>query len=295
MTTLSMADQVKLKLPNVTLVMVETRCHELARLAIEDSIKNLEFGEILVCSDVEIKTSKPSRWVKVPDFDSYDEYGLYSVVVLPKLINTEFALFIQFDSWVLDVEMWTDEYLRYDYIGPPWWYADNENVGCGGFALATTKFLNFIADNMDKYPLKQPFDDVICRKNRPVYESNGFKFAPSNLAINFGFERTGYKGQHFGFHGMFNWTFVLTWSQLVERVKNCFPYHYNKKDALPEIFARLGPKLTERLMQEIKVQEGQTPIQTKYGALYYETPYRGESTCLICDGSCGYIHGTKHE
>jgi len=45
----------------------------------------------------------------------------------------------------------------------------------------------------------------------------------------------------------------------------------------------------------IKAQVGQNPIQTRYGALYYETPYHGESTCLICDGSCGYIHGTKHE
>jgi len=45
----------------------------------------------------------------------------------------------------------------------------------------------------------------------------------------------------------------------------------------------------------IKALEGQTPIQTRYGALYYETPYRGESTSSICDGSWGYIHGTKHE
>ena len=44
-----------------------------------------------------------------------------------------------------------------------------------------------------------------------------------------------------------------------------------------------------------KAQEHQSPIQTKYGALYYETPYRGESTCESCDGSCGYIRGTKHE
>ena len=44
-----------------------------------------------------------------------------------------------------------------------------------------------------------------------------------------------------------------------------------------------------------KAQEGQNPIQTRYGALYYETPYRGESTCSSCDGSCGYIRGIKHE
>jgi hypothetical protein len=47
--------------------------------------------------------------------------------------------------------------------------------------------------------------------------------------------------------------------------------------------------------KEIKAQEHQSPIQTRFGALYYETPYRGESTCSFCDGSCGYIRGTKHE
>jgi hypothetical protein len=238
-----------LKLPNVTLVMVETRCHELARLAIEDSIKEIDFGEILICSDIEINVSKANRWVKVPDFDSYDGYGLYSINEMPKLIQTEYALLIQFDSWVLDVEMWTDEYLKYDYIGPPWWHKDGKNVGCGGFALASTKFLNFITDNVEKYPLKQPFDNAICRHNRLAYEAEGFTFAPENLAINFGFERAGYKGQHFGFHGMFNWPLVLTWGQLVERVKNCFPYHYNKKDALPEIFNNIGSELTQRLLQ----------------------------------------------
>jgi hypothetical protein len=105
---------------------------------------------------------------------------------------------------------------------------------------------------MDKYPLKQPFDDVICRKNRPAYEAEGFTFAPENLANNFAFERVGYKGQHFGFHGMFNWPFVLNWGQLVKRVKNCSPYHYNKKDALPEIFNTIGKELTQRLLQKIK-------------------------------------------
>ena len=45
----------------------------------------------------------------------------------------------------------------------------------------------------------------------------------------------------------------------------------------------------------VTTPKGQTPIQTRYGALYYETPYHGESTCLICGVTYGYIHGTKHE
>ena len=50
----------------------------------------------------------------------------------------------------------------------------------------------------------------------------------------------------------------------------------------------------DRLEAEAIALRDQIPIQTKYGALYYETPYRGESTCSSCDGSCGYIRGIKH-
>ena len=49
------------------------------------------------------------------------------------------------------------------------------------------------------------------------------------------------------------------------------------------------------IIDKTTIQEGQNPTQTRYGRLYYETPYRGASTCLFCDGSCGYIRGIKHE
>jgi len=62
-----------------------------------------------------------------------------------------------------------------------------------------------------------------------------------------------------------------------------------KKGVLNAIFKDVYEKHTSTILK------GQTPIQTRYGALYYETPYRDESICLICDGSCGYIRGTKHE
>ena len=51
----------------------------------------------------------------------------------------------------------------------------------------------------------------------------------------------------------------------------------------------------DRLAVEATIREHQNPIQTKYGALYYETPYRGESTCEFCDGSCGCTHGKELE
>ena len=44
-----------------------------------------------------------------------------------------------------------------------------------------------------------------------------------------------------------------------------------------------------------KAQEHQTPIQTKYGALYYETPYHGVSISMSCAYSCGCTHGKELE
>ena len=44
-----------------------------------------------------------------------------------------------------------------------------------------------------------------------------------------------------------------------------------------------------------KVLKGQNPIQTRYGALYYETPYHGVSISKSCAYSCGCTHGKELE
>ena len=44
-----------------------------------------------------------------------------------------------------------------------------------------------------------------------------------------------------------------------------------------------------------KAQEGQNPIQTKFGALYYETPCHGESIYLCDDGSYVLLHDKELE
>ena len=44
-----------------------------------------------------------------------------------------------------------------------------------------------------------------------------------------------------------------------------------------------------------KAQEHQIQVQTKYGALYYETPYHGVSISKSCAYSCGCTHGKELE
>ena len=45
----------------------------------------------------------------------------------------------------------------------------------------------------------------------------------------------------------------------------------------------------------ITTRGGRSPIQTRFGALYYETPCRGESIYLSDDGSYVSLHGKALE
>lgn len=62
-----------------------------------------------------------------------------------------------------------------------------------------------------------------------------------------------------------------------------------KEGVLNAIFKDVYEKHTATILK------GQTPIQTRYGALYYETPYHGVSISKSCAYSCGYTHGKEPE
>ncbi|KAK43147.1 glycosyl transferase [Caballeronia jiangsuensis] len=50
---------------------------------------------------------------------SYHEYSWFIMFALWKLIDTEFALIVQEDGWILDIRNWSDDFLNYDYLGAP--------------------------------------------------------------------------------------------------------------------------------------------------------------------------------
>ncbi|MCG7404449.1 MULTISPECIES: DUF5672 family protein [Caballeronia] len=50
---------------------------------------------------------------------NYHEYSWFVMFALWKLIDTDFALVLQDDGWVLDGNNWRDEFFDYDYIGAP--------------------------------------------------------------------------------------------------------------------------------------------------------------------------------
>jgi hypothetical protein len=50
---------------------------------------------------------------------NYQDYSWFMLFALGRLIETDFALIVQGDGWVLGAENWSDNFLDYDYVGAP--------------------------------------------------------------------------------------------------------------------------------------------------------------------------------
>lgn len=213
----------KLRLPTVTLALAETLSHDLARLAVLDCLGHADFGDVVIYSDDFNKLSIPgARNIKVDNWPSKQACQEFVYGGLSQEIRTPHVLFIEWDSGIIDPEMWKSEFLEYDYIGSPWGYKNEHNVGNGGFSLRSKALLNYLDGHKHKVPINSPFaDDLVCRKYRDVLELEGFCWASEPLAHDFAFERCrpSPKSRHFGFHGMFNWPIVFPPDELKMRME----------------------------------------------------------------------------
>lgn len=249
----------KLKLPDVTLVCVETREHELANMAVQDCMRVAEFGDVLILTDDPEKFLDPIgakiRFHKVPDWPDKVGWSRAWWFDVPPLLRTRQTLNIQWDSWIWNTDMWRDEFLQYDYIGAPWWY-DDRNVGNGGFSLVSTALKKYVAKNRDKYPCDTSVDDdLLCRKYRYSLEQKGFRWAPQEVAYDFSYEGCGPQGhpntappkRHFGFHAMFNWPRVLTQTRLMERLNAAKDSQYIRGSYMLHAFTELNPQVIRDL------------------------------------------------
>jgi hypothetical protein len=197
----------KLQLPQVTLLGID--CVDSARLiqVAEICTRDIEFGAVKLLTDRLVKNRDA---VKIPNIPNLRAYSHFVVKKLHDYVDTDYVLLFQHDGFILNAKAWKDEFLKYDYIGAPWWYADGLNVGNGGFSLRSKKLLSLV--QKDKRIVQHhPEDHHICRTYRPYLEAHGMRFAPETLATQFSIE--GKSREHdsaasntwhgqFGFHGL---------------------------------------------------------------------------------------------
>lgn len=137
---------------------------------------------------------------------SIDAYSNFIVKDLHQYITAEYCLIFQHDGFIIHPNAWSNEFLRYDYIGavfPKAGWSQVNRVGNGGFSLRSKKFMEYCSTlhysdlvNEDKFLCVDHYEDIT---------SQGFKFAPPSLAAHFSIEEeTEYNYNNtssFGFHG----------------------------------------------------------------------------------------------
>lgn len=190
---------------DITVVALEFQWYDLTRYAIERSLDNINPKEVLIISDKEILPG--ARHIHHDPVNGYREYNELMIKGVAEHITTEHALFVQFDGIANDRNQWTDDFLKYDYIGAPWpWEAEGRNIGNGGFSLRSRRMLDAVANDpkiilSDSDPAE---DNAICKTHRKYLEDTyNIKFAPTDVAKQFSYE-LGVHQPSFGFHGLWN-------------------------------------------------------------------------------------------
>lgn len=246
---------------------------EYAVYAIEESMRQLPGSKgLLISTKRPDNLSNNIQWRYIESFGYY-EYSIFMMFCLHTFIDTEFALVVQDDGWVLNGENWKDIWRYYDYVGSPCHAAIKgdeialkyEWVGKdgylmlqnGGFSLRSKRFMETpsthgIPFRDMKHPMLKNEDIQLNFILRNAMERTGIVYAPTEAALSFGVEFIGPK-----VHDNLDLNTVLGHHSQIRRLRGYKKIQYQcTKDQIKDIFGEEKViSLLESLGYEISYKE----------------------------------------
>lgn len=192
----------RLQLQNVTLAaMTSVKVRETVK-ALEYSMGDIDFGEVvLVTHRKPLFLPKGITYKKIDRLKNIDAFNYNMIYKIHEYIETDFMLLVHYDGFVVNPHMWRDEFLDYDYIGSPFplpkddfSYRDNQGNICrvgNSVSIRSKRLLEFPDRAAIPFEADHGFfneDGFICCKNRHLFEAEGMKYAPIEVAKYFGHE-----------------------------------------------------------------------------------------------------------
>ena len=159
----------KLQLPNVTLAAMDSVRVRASVKALEYSMKDIDFGEVLIITHRKpLFLPKGIQYRHIDKLKNIDAFNYNMIYKIHEYIHTDYMLLVHYDGFVVNPDMWRDEFLDYDYIGSP-------------FPLPKDDFSYRDAGGN------------ICRVGnsvsiRHLFEAEGMRYAPLEVAKYFGHE-----------------------------------------------------------------------------------------------------------
>lgn len=200
----------KIDLHKVTAICIDGRQMEPSiidkyRIIINYMMSTIDFYEIKLFGTVDPEIPG-LNFTKIDEM-SIQGYSKFCIFDLVKFVDSEYCLIFQDDGFVVNPELWEDEFYNYDWIGSPWplymgWPKEGYQVGNGGFSLRSKKLLQWTSTLTDW--AGQNEDAFIVSGKKEELENQGLKIAPVEVATRFSVENemTREHGLHnvFGFH-----------------------------------------------------------------------------------------------
>lgn len=185
-----------LKLSNVTLIALSGIDYQTNEniSAIKKSCEGVEWGAV-----------KYIQQGNITNIDSWNKAVIYD---LHKYIDTDFAMFIHGDGYVINPSAWRPEFLDYDFIGAPWplpqdnySYRTPSYIHKPGELVRVGNSVSIRSKRIMKLPSRLGLewksyygntneDGFLCVHNRKALEDAGCTFAGIGLAASFSKEHS---------------------------------------------------------------------------------------------------------
>lgn len=170
-----------IKLPQVTLICLTNRDFEGHKRALDKSCEGIEWGGVKLIWDEKIK--------------NINDWNYKIIYELGNYVDTDYAMLIHADGYVIHPEAWREEFLNYDYIGAPWpppkddysyRSPTGEIIRVGNSVSLRSKRILDAPRNL-KLPWRSFYgntneDGFLCCHNRRILEENQCRFAPIEVA-----------------------------------------------------------------------------------------------------------------
>lgn len=160
--------------------------------------KILQPTGLLFFTAIRVPVALGIKIIPIQRMRSMAQFNVFVNYQVPKYARGEFLMSVHEDGFPLHPELWSDEFLAYDYIGAPW---PNGLVGNGGFNLESRRLLRAKLRIPQTNAIHHPSDNWVCQVHRAELERQGIRFAPTEVALRFSTEYLGNDRPSFGFHG----------------------------------------------------------------------------------------------
>lgn len=251
-------------LDTVTLVAVSSIRIKDTINALKQCMKYFNFKEVLFISDTKpffLGNGITYRCCK--KLSSSNQYSSFILYDLVDYIRTEHVLIIQYDGFILNPDKWTDDFLKYDYIGAPWpnnfvtYSGDIQQVGNGGFSLRSRKLLEVA--RKEKIPFisrtgRSVNEDLMIALEYPdIYKKNGCIIAPFKVALSFSQEMNLPEFDDItplGFHAFYPKKWLSK-----KQIKLLEKIQFTKKERIHKYYKNLKKKIKKKILSFILLKK----------------------------------------